>query len=159
MIEIIATADGRLKIDNYFFPVYKLSDGRRAVGQKDVYEFLTGKTMLRGARNALGMSNLRKYLPEQFLDSKELVVLINGEKVSVFLSAEWVGLCIGVLLAGFNNSLSKTWERAPQPAQLTVMAFAQHGVDYIIDQAIKNNPPMTHSQFDKLISGFLRLQL
>jgi hypothetical protein len=159
MTEIIATSDGRLKIDNYVFPVYKLFDGRRAVGQKNVYEFLTGKTMLRGARNALGMSNLRKYLPEQFLDSKELVILVNGEKISVFLSSEWVDLCIGVLRASFNNNLSKTWERAVLPAQLTLMAFAQHGVDYVIDQAIKNNPPMTQSQFDKLISGFLRLQL
>ncbi|MBL4676064.1 MAG: hypothetical protein JKY70_07680 [Mucilaginibacter sp.] len=136
-----------------------MSDGRRAVGQKNVYEFLTGKTMLRGARNALGMSNLRKYLPEQLLVSKELVILTNGEKISVFLSGEWVSPCIGVLLAGFNNNLSKTWERAVQPAQITLMAFAQHGVDYIIDQAIKNNPPMTHSQFDKLISGFLGLHL
>jgi hypothetical protein len=141
-------AEGRLKIGAEQIPVFILEDGRRAVNQSALYQYLTGKSGKGiSARYSLTLSKLNKYLPAEMLETPEFAGSINDEVIRLFTAEELLLLCKGIVMASFKGHLSQTWQKAHPKAQLLLVEFATEGIQKVIDRAIQRNPLMTFKQF------------
>lgn len=148
-------SEGYLKIGVFRLPVFLLKNGRRAVSQSAVYEFLTGKPGRAGVRHSLKLSNLAKHIPTSMLIADEFAGKLEDKEIRLFFADELVLLSKAVMLASFNKHLSQTWQAALPKAQQILMAFAQDGVNSVIDHAIKNSPVVSAADFKSQLSKIL----
>jgi hypothetical protein len=155
METLAVKAEGRFKIGEDELTVFILENGKRAVSQSDVYYLFTKKRAKQGARYFLSLSNLKKHLPPRLLKKDNVRVIHNGAETLIFFSQELVALCKGIVIAGFNDDLSQSWQAALKKSQLLLIDFAINGVDASIDKTIRSSPVMSRTHFDKVITSLL----
>lgn len=148
-MKIVKTvAQGNLMIDGASIAVYKLDNGKYAVGQSAIYKYLTAGNTATASRYNLGISNLGKYLPKKLLTDSEFAVEIDLKPVRLFTSEEWLSICKGILLANIDGKINKKWTEAPRRLQLLLILFAESGIEKAIEKALRSNPVTINDSFE-----------
>lgn len=158
MVIIKVKAEGRFKINDFVFPVYKLENGEFAVSQSAVHEYFTGSPSKTGSRYPLSLSKLRGYIPKPMLKATEFGAELYGKVTKMFLSQEWLSLCKAVIHAGFKGELSYNWLAADRKALLLLMEFSDLGINKTLELAISASPVVTIDDFEKNLRMLLSVR-